>query len=383
MTIIERARLCLATRPAAISGAGGHKATFSAACLLVHGFGLEIAEAMQLLQEYNGRCDPPWSEAELLHKCRSALTFAHSTARGHLVNDKRAERGTLPAYVPAEQRKKVKHDFNLERLERIQRADLKVDEAFLRARSPQDPREVTREGFLDGLFHAGELVLVFNSLRTTGDFIRRIPSAAGAGGTFKLGKSPDDRALERVELPAGSPEGMVFLVQPVDGKWRPVRGAARMSRRTRDSITRFPFMLLESDKAPHALWLNFIVQLRLPIVAIVTSGGRSIHALARVDASSYDEWIECADAARDLLVEAGCDGQALHPVVYMRFPGSTRAGKVRGRRDSQGAPILDRRGRPVMDLEPFPGGPAPQKLLYYNPAAAMGEPIAEGLTYER
>lgn len=392
MTIIDRARLCLATRPGAISGAGGHKATFSAACLLVWGFGLEIGEAMTLLQEYNGRCDPPWTEPELLHKCRSALNFGHTEPRGHLVDDKRAERGTLPAYVPAPEKKKRKADFRLEALEAMQSSRWVVDADFLRARSPADPLKVSREDFLDALFRPGELVLVFNSLRTTGDFIRRIPSIPagerapgkpGSGGTFKLGRSPDDRSLDRVDLPAGSAEGMVFLIQPVDGKWRPVRGEARMSRRTRASITRFPYMLLESDKAPHPLWLNFIAQLRLPVVALATSGGRSIHALVKVDASSYDEWNDCAAAARELLVEAGCDGQALNPVVYMRFPGSFREGKMHARRGADGAPVLNGRGRPILELAPFPSGPAMQTLLYFNPAAAMGEPIGEGAIYER
>lgn len=71
--IIERARGYLAQLPPAISGSGGHAAAFRAALLLVRGFGLEEEDALRLLDEdYNPRCDPPWSEDELRHKIEDA-----------------------------------------------------------------------------------------------------------------------------------------------------------------------------------------------------------------------------------------------------------------------------------------------------------------------
>ena len=44
-SIHDRARAYLARIPGAVSGAGGHKATFHVACVLVHDFGLSIEEA--------------------------------------------------------------------------------------------------------------------------------------------------------------------------------------------------------------------------------------------------------------------------------------------------------------------------------------------------
>jgi hypothetical protein len=70
----DRARHYLAKMDPAISGAGGHTATFRAATALVVGFGLDQEEALDLLYaEYNPRCRPPWSKKELSHKVRSAL----------------------------------------------------------------------------------------------------------------------------------------------------------------------------------------------------------------------------------------------------------------------------------------------------------------------
>jgi hypothetical protein len=71
--VIERARRYLAKLPPAISGQGGHKATFHAACVLVRGFVLERDDALQLMREWNETCQPPWTERELEHKVDDAL----------------------------------------------------------------------------------------------------------------------------------------------------------------------------------------------------------------------------------------------------------------------------------------------------------------------
>jgi putative DNA primase/helicase len=81
-SVIERARKYLDAIPGAVSGSGGHNQTFHVACVLVLGFGLTKAEALGLLSEYNQKCEPPWSEAELQHKIESA--DAQPGERGYL-----------------------------------------------------------------------------------------------------------------------------------------------------------------------------------------------------------------------------------------------------------------------------------------------------------
>jgi hypothetical protein len=58
--------------PSAISGQGGHQATFDVAVALIHGFDMDDAPAWQILSEFNQRCDPPWSDRELQHKLADA-----------------------------------------------------------------------------------------------------------------------------------------------------------------------------------------------------------------------------------------------------------------------------------------------------------------------
>lgn len=81
---VERARAYIATMPPGISGQGGHNATFAAACALVR-FDLSRESAIELLREFNERCEPPWRENELEHKVDSAFQKAASE-RGDLLN---------------------------------------------------------------------------------------------------------------------------------------------------------------------------------------------------------------------------------------------------------------------------------------------------------
>lgn len=68
---LERALKYTAQCEPAVAGQGGHAATFRVALKAVE-FGLTIADTLSVLNEYNRRCDPPWSPAELRHKAEQA-----------------------------------------------------------------------------------------------------------------------------------------------------------------------------------------------------------------------------------------------------------------------------------------------------------------------
>jgi hypothetical protein len=94
--------------------------------------------------------------------------------------------------------------------------------------------------------------------------------------------------------------------------------------RTKDSVTDWRYMVIESDKAPEQLWLRMLVQAPLPIAAIYTSGGRSIHTLVRVDQPSKEAWDQLKDSIkRDLITLGVCPG-SLTAVRLTRLPGCRR-----------------------------------------------------------
>lgn len=316
--VIERARRCIAPMAAAVSGQKGHAATFGVACALVHGFALSIGEALPLMQEYNLRCQPPWSDAELHHKLHTAEKWdKHDKPRGHLLGDRvpsQPSQSTAPAPAPRPAARKV--EFDPEKLrEKSEPWNTVVRLPWLANRSAVDPASVTPERFLAMLYRPRENVLCFTNQRSQGQALW-----------------PKEKA------PRGGPEGVWFLPQPVDGEMHinPRVGAdrdgkPRWSRRSEESVTAFRYLLLESDEADPCDWLGLLVQLPLCIEAIYTSGGRSVHALVRVDCRTKREWDaykESLTPAINLLCLGGLDPKVLTAVRLSRLPGCWRGDRL-------------------------------------------------------
>ena len=81
---LYRARRYLAVLPSAIAGSHGDAQTFRVCCRLVRGFALDDGEALSLLQEWNTRCQPPWSEHELAEKVARARRYGREPIGGLL-----------------------------------------------------------------------------------------------------------------------------------------------------------------------------------------------------------------------------------------------------------------------------------------------------------
>jgi hypothetical protein len=130
-------------------------------------------------------------------------------------------------------------------------------------------------------------------------------------------------------------KGAWFLANPVDGKWlfleRRIseRNPKGRTRRVEENLTAFRYLVVESDKADPLLWIAALVQLPLPIAAVYSSGGKSIHALVRVDARDGHHFREIkAKVSRPLLI-LGADDSAMSAVRLTRLPQCYRAEKDR------------------------------------------------------
>ena len=373
MDVIDRARLYVAKLDGAVSGSGGHNTTIHVACVLVKGFGLSEGEAMGLMREWNVKCAPAWSEGELLHKVRSAARMPDDKPRGFLLGSggdrteraERTDRGVGAVVQPRPRRL----DYDAGALKGEQLPGLRVSREWLRERSPVDPWGVGPAEFLSALYEPGERVLCFLSQWSQGDygFVKgerdhRWVKLAG-------NREGKDERLASGEPPAGllsGREGVWFLAQPVDGKWHldernrdRTTGLPKYGRRSEVAVTSWRWMVLESDDAPEGLWLNFLAQFRMPIAALYTSGGRSIHALVRVDAKSKQEWDYVRDAVRPVMSKLGADPAAMTAVRLTRLPGCLRRGKMRRDGDRN---IYTKFEKPLN-----------QELLWLNPGARAGE----------
>jgi hypothetical protein len=84
LPVIERAIRYVASVPPAIAGQHGDVHTFRVCCRLIRGFALDDAQALHVLSEWNARCQPPWTEAELLAKLRGAARYGREPLGGLL-----------------------------------------------------------------------------------------------------------------------------------------------------------------------------------------------------------------------------------------------------------------------------------------------------------
>ena len=81
---VDRAKRYLASVPPAIAGQHGDVHTFRICCRLVRGFALNDDQALHALEEWNARCQPPWSLEELLDKLRRAARYGREPVGGLL-----------------------------------------------------------------------------------------------------------------------------------------------------------------------------------------------------------------------------------------------------------------------------------------------------------
>jgi len=95
-----------------------------------------------------------------------------------------------------------------------------------------------------------------------------------------------------------------------------------------DNITKFKYALVESDSMPIADQDAMYRKLELPIACLVHSGGKSLHAIVKVDAEDYNEYRKRVEFLYDFLEKNGVvvDKQNRNPSRLSRMPGPTRNG---------------------------------------------------------
>jgi len=82
--VSDRVRRYLDSVPPAVAGQHGDIHTFRLCCRLVRGFALSEAQALEVLSDWNARCQPPWSVDELRDKLRRAAQYGREPVGGLL-----------------------------------------------------------------------------------------------------------------------------------------------------------------------------------------------------------------------------------------------------------------------------------------------------------
>lgn len=95
------------------------------------------------------------------------------------------------------------------------------------------------------------------------------------------------------------------------------------------NVTEYRYALVESDKTELEKQNAIIRMLELPVAALVYSGGKSLHAVVRIDAANYDEYRKRVDYLYKVCEKNGLivDAQNRNPSRLSRMPGIERGGK--------------------------------------------------------
>lgn len=114
---------------------------------------------------------------------------------------------------------------------------------------------------------------------------------------------------------ANAQAGAWVRINPLDGE-----GASD------GNVTDWRYALVESDAITPGKQLALIREMRLPVAAIVTSGGKSVHAIVHVDAADKGEYRERVRALYEYCRASGfpVDEQNRNPSRLSRLPGYPR-----------------------------------------------------------
>lgn len=317
MDLHERICKYLSRIDPAISGQNGHGRTFQVACALYNGFALTEEQLYSYLELYNQRCQPPWSERELRHKASQAAQAQHTKVRGHLINGNGHFEPSDMQYnsFPPKAASPTPPKPTIDPVTAIEKflAGRSCSELDLFEASPIKPSEdFTLDGSLlvQHLYHPGELINTvttwkFSDVKDGGR--KCVP--IGCGETVERNELLDMWSLGMPQSPCGG----WLRMNPVDGN-----GVADKN------VTHHRFILLEFDTIPVDMQLSLLGYLPVPIAAILTSGGKSVHAWVMAGCSDVTNYRDDANMLLTMLSKFGLDTKNKNPSRLSRLPGVTR-----------------------------------------------------------
>lgn len=200
-----------------------------------------------------------------------------------------------------------------------------VDRAWLEAREVQEPQG-------SDWHPAQELIRYLNALFAPEDYVgyvtetflsedgRRLPTR----GNYDRTAGQLVAALERCGDDIGAVLGDY---DPAAGAWirfNPLDGRGVKN----ENVAAYRFALVESDSTDLGEQNAIIRELELPVVCLVYSGGKSLHAIVRIDADSYEEYRRRVDYLYAVCEKNGLkvDKQNRNPSRLSRLPGAVRNG---------------------------------------------------------
>lgn len=177
----------------------------------------------------------------------------------------------------------------------------------------------------------GELSRYLQALFDMDEHVGYVTASWEKDGRFMPSKGNFDRTAGQLlqELTkCGGDIGQVFGdYDPLAGAWirfNPLDGQGIKN----ENVTDYRYALVESDVLPPEQQNAIIRKLELPVAALVHSGGKSLHAIVRIEAASYEEYKKRVEYLYSILAKNGLpvDTQNKNPSRLSRMPGVRRKG---------------------------------------------------------
>ena len=174
--------------------------------------------------------------------------------------------------------------------------------------------------YLETLFEPDDYVGYVHSAAFNEDRQKWIPANAGVYSRKQKDIIADLKKHRKLDVAFGTineEAGAWIRINPLDGK-----GASDKN------VTAFKYALAEADEMSVEDQKKLLINLKLPIAALVESGGKSIHAIVKVDASNETEYKQRVDilfnelAKRKFIVDTNNKNASR----LSRLPGAMRAG---------------------------------------------------------
>jgi len=268
---------------------------------------LAVEIVLKKVLESNGQVDM----AGIYRQCRRAFEFVIGKSTASLPRN-------AIALADGSYAKPKPIEFSFEKLKQ-KTAPFKgcISREWFLQRSPKRPKSAHE--FLRELYSADESVAILTNCR------QRKPALIWNHDQSEFGQ-------------LSSEEGIFFLPNPVTGRRHLVNRLKSETNptgetwRSAEAVTDWRYMLLESDLGENEFpgvrmeWLKLLALLKAPIVSIVGSGGKSFHALVRVNALTKDDWDQKVYPLKEPLRELGADPGALSAVRLTRMPFCLRNG---------------------------------------------------------
>ena len=298
---IERFRRYVRKMDAAIQGAGGRGQALKV-CSKAYAFKLGEDAAWGELLEWDKTCSPSWASTNELNDLRDILAWVYrnpSKPFGHMIEGQ--GRHALPRLASMPARKSV----------------VLPPPAELPAPVALPTEAIPPSRAILAAFEQGELIRVQLQVaqRKEGAWM---PKGFGEFMT----REQVVAALDADALRGNKDAGIYMGQNPV----RP--GLDDQTAAKDEGVAAFRHALVEFDSVPLEQQFAIVLATRLPVSAVVYSGGKSLHAWVRVDAADRETYKQRVAAIHALPLLAGMDKANKNPSRLSRLPGARRGDKV-------------------------------------------------------